>query len=43
MKEIVIPPPRRLVLRIVDRAAEATLLAGIVALTALAIRVQLGA
>lgn len=42
MKEIVIPPARKLPLRIVDRLAEVTLLVGIVALTAIAIRVQLG-
>lgn len=43
MREIVIPQPRPLLLRIVDRLAEATLLASIPALTALAIGFQLGA
>lgn len=43
MKEIVIPPARALALRIVDRLAEATLLVGIVIITVIAIRVQLGA
>ena len=42
MREIVIPPSRPLLLRIVDRAAEATLLLSIPALTALAISVQVG-
>lgn len=42
MREYVIPPPRPLHLRIVDRLAEAVLLIGIVTLTAIALRVLIG-
>lgn len=43
MEAFVIPPPRGFFLRIVDRIAEATLLASIAALAVLAVRAQLGA
>lgn len=42
MREIFIPPARPLPLRIVDRIAEATLIASIAALACLALGVQLG-
>ncbi|WP_277955657.1 hypothetical protein [Shinella zoogloeoides] len=38
MKEVVIPPPRRLALRIVDRIAEVTLVVSIAILAVLALR-----
>lgn len=42
MKHIVIPPPRGIVLRLVDRLAEGTLVASIAALAVLALRAQIG-